>query len=104
METLSYAEWSLGLHERVVAQRVPISGSIEVTKRCNLTCVHCYNNLPLSDEGEHRTELAYGDHCRMLDEMAAAGCLWLLYTGGEILVRKDFLDIYDYAKKTGFLT
>jgi len=35
--------------------------------------------------------------------MAAAGCLWLLYTGGEILVRKDFLDIYDYAKKTGFL-
>ena len=103
METLSYAEWSLGLHERVVAQRVPISGSIEVTKRCNLTCVHCYNNLPLSDEGAHRTELAYGDHCRMLDEMAAAGCLWLLYTGGEILVRKDFLDIYDYAKKTGFL-
>jgi radical SAM protein with 4Fe4S-binding SPASM domain len=35
--------------------------------------------------------------------MAAEGCLWLLYTGGEIFVRKDFLDIYAYAKKTGFL-
>jgi radical SAM protein with 4Fe4S-binding SPASM domain len=35
--------------------------------------------------------------------MAAEGCLWLLYTGGEVFVRKDFLDIYAYAKKTGFL-
>jgi radical SAM protein with 4Fe4S-binding SPASM domain len=35
--------------------------------------------------------------------MAEEGCLWLLYTGGEIFVRKDFLDIYSYAKKAGFL-
>jgi radical SAM protein with 4Fe4S-binding SPASM domain len=35
--------------------------------------------------------------------MAAEGCLWLLYTGGEIFVREDFLDIYSYAKKAGFL-
>ena len=103
METQSYQDWSHELHERVVAQRVPISGSIEVTRRCNLACVHCYNNLPLGDQEAHRTELTFGEHCRILDEMAAEGCLWLLYTGGEIFVRKDFLDIYAYAKKAGFL-
>jgi radical SAM protein with 4Fe4S-binding SPASM domain len=103
METQSYQDWSLSVHDRVVAQRVPIDGSIELTRRCNLTCVHCYNNLPLSDEEARRTELTYEEHCRLLDEMAAEGCLWLLYTGGEIFVRKDFLDIYAYAKKTGFL-
>ena len=103
METQTYQDWSLSLHDRVVALRVPIDGSIEVTRRCNLTCVHCYNNLPLGDEEAHRTELTYEEHCRLLDEMAAEGCLWLLYTGGEIFVRKDFLDIYAYAKKTGFL-
>jgi len=103
METQSYQDWSLELHERVVAQRVPIRGSIEVTRRCSLTCVHCYNNLPLGDEQAHQTELTYEDHCRLLDEMAAGGCLWLLYTGGEIFVRKDFLDIHSYAKKAGFL-
>ena len=103
METQSYQDWSLRVHDRVVAQRVPIDGSIEVTRRCNLTCVHCYNNLPLSDQQARRTELTYEEHCRLLDEMAAEGCLWLLYTGGEIFVRKDFLDIYAYAKKTGFL-
>jgi radical SAM protein with 4Fe4S-binding SPASM domain len=103
METQSYQDWSLSVHDRVVAQRVPIDGSIEVTRRCNLTCVHCYNNLPLSDQQARRTELTYGEHCRILEEMAAEGCLWLLYTGGEVFVRKDFLDIYAYAKKSGFL-
>jgi radical SAM protein with 4Fe4S-binding SPASM domain len=103
METQSYKDWSLGVHEQVVARRVPISGSIEVTRRCNLACMHCYANLPLGDEQARRAELTYGEHCRLLDEMAAEQCLWLLYTGGEIFVRKDFLDIYGYARKTGFL-
>jgi radical SAM protein with 4Fe4S-binding SPASM domain len=103
METQSYQDWSLSVHDRVAAQRVPISGSIEVTRRCNLACAHCYTNLPLSDEQARCAELTYEEHCRLLDEMAEEDCLWLLYTGGEIFVRKDFLDIYAYAKKTGFL-
>src|SRR4051812_26799680 len=48
-------------------------------------------------------ELDYAEHCRLLDQLADAGCLWLLYTGGEIFARRDFLDIYTYAKKKGFL-
>jgi len=39
----------------------------------------------------------------VFDQIAEAGCLWLLLTGGEPLVRKDFLEIYAYAKKKGFL-
>jgi radical SAM protein with 4Fe4S-binding SPASM domain len=31
------------------------------------------------------------------------GCFWILYTGGEIFARKDFLEIYTYAKQKGFL-
>jgi radical SAM protein with 4Fe4S-binding SPASM domain len=43
------------------------------------------------------------DHCRILDEISAAGCFWLLYTGGEIFARKDFPEIYRYAKSKGFV-
>jgi radical SAM protein with 4Fe4S-binding SPASM domain len=103
METQSYQDWSLSVHEHVTARRVPVSGSIEVTRRCNLNCVHCYNNLPLNDEQSRRTELTYEEYCHLLDEMAAEECLWLLFTGGEIFIRKDFPDIYVYAKKAGFL-
>ena len=39
----------------------------------------------------------------MLDELAEMGCLWLLFTGGEIFARHDFLEIYNHAKKRGML-
>ena len=103
MEELNYGDWSLGVHRLSVDNRVPIRGTIEVTYRCNNKCVHCYNNLPLHDKEARRKELTYEEHCRILDQIAESGCLWLLFTGGEIFVRKDFLDIYAYAKQKGFL-
>src|SRR4029453_13908837 len=103
METVSYGEFSQTFHRRTMREHLPLSGTIEVTRRCPLTCVHCYNNLPLADGAGASTELTYAEHCRILDELADAGCLWLLFTGGEIFARRDFLDIYTYAKKKGFL-
>lgn len=102
-EAQTYQEFSAALQERIVQRHVPSSATIEVSHRCPLECVHCYNNLPMSDVDAMRAELSYDEHCRMLDELAEAGCLWLLFTGGEIFARKDFLDIYTYAKKKGFL-
>ena len=40
---------------------------------------------------------------RILDEIAGAGCLWLLLTGGEPLLRSDFTDIYIHAKRLGMI-
>ena len=103
METLSYADFSLGLHQRLLAHRVPILGTIEVTRRCPSDCVHCYNHLPMGDKEARHRELTFEEHCRILNALAEAGCLWLLFTGGEIFARRDFLDIYTYAKNKGFL-
>ena len=103
MECVSYSDFSLELHRRVVAQRIPVNGTVEVTRRCPQNCVHCYNNLPMGGREAQLRELTYEEHCRILDEMTEAGCLWLLYTGGEIFARGDFLDIYTYAKKKGLL-
>jgi radical SAM protein with 4Fe4S-binding SPASM domain len=103
METVSYGEFSQTFHARTMRSHLPLSGTIEVTRRCPLTCVHCYNNLPMADREASSTELTYAEHCRILDELADAGCLWLLFTGGEIFARRDFLDIYTYAKRKGFL-
>jgi radical SAM protein with 4Fe4S-binding SPASM domain len=103
METLRYSDFSLNFQRRVSGERIPTSGTIEVTRRCPLSCVHCYNNLPVGDQEAFRNELTYDEHCRILDEITDAGCFWLLFTGGEIFVRKDFLDIYTYAKRKGLL-
>src|SRR5258708_31589800 len=103
MDTLSYGAFSEEFQSRWAHSRVRLSGQIEVTRRCPLECLHCYNNLPMSDGEARSRELDYAEHCRLLDQLADAGCLWLLYTGGEIFARRDFLDIYTYAKKKGFL-
>jgi radical SAM protein with 4Fe4S-binding SPASM domain len=99
---LGYGEFSEWLHRKVGNQHIPISGSLEVTLRCNLRCQHCY--IP----GERRLnrkerELSLGEIQRILDEITDAGCLWLLLTGGEPLLRRDFLDIYTYAKRRGLI-
>src|SRR3984957_13453504 len=103
MEQLSYGAFSADLHQRQTGKRAPMQVSIEVTRRCPLECQHCYNNLPMGDMEAKRRELSTEEHFRMLDELVDMGSFWLLYTGGEIFARKDFLDIYTYAKKKGFL-
>ncbi len=103
MEQLTYGAFSADLHEKQAGQRVPMQVSIEVTRRCPLECQHCYNNLPMGDQDARSREMTTEEHFRMLDELVDMGCFWLLYTGGEIFARKDFLEIYTYAKKKGFL-
>lgn len=103
MEQLTYGAFSADLHEKQAGKRVPMQVSIEVTRRCPLECQHCYNNLPMGDQDARSREMTTEEHFRVLDELVEMGCFWLLYTGGEIFARKDFLEIYTYAKKKGFL-
>src|SRR5688572_31811550 len=57
----------------------------------------------MNDASARKRELTTEEHYKLLDELSELGCLWLLFTGGEIFARHDFLDIYRYAKKRGFL-
>ena len=71
---LGYGVFSEWLHQRVGNQRIPISGSLEVTLRCNLRCQHCY--IPgecRANRGE--AELRLAEIKRILDEITDAGCL-----------------------------
>lgn len=103
MNSVTYGEFSASLHKRFGNQRVPQEVSLEVTRRCPLDCQHCYNNLPMSDLGARQKELTKEEYFALLDELAEMGVVWLLFTGGEIFSRKDFLEIYSYANRKGFL-
>ncbi len=90
----------LNLHqwEKWSKERKPFSVLFELTARCNMNCIHCYlQNVHTSNE------LSYNQVTEIIDILYENGILFLTLTGGEIFTRQDFLDIYLYAKKKGFL-
>jgi radical SAM protein with 4Fe4S-binding SPASM domain len=103
MEAISYGEFSAGLHQQFADKRAPMEVALEVTRRCPLECQHCYNNLAMGDLAARNRELSKEEYEAILTELADMGVVWLLFTGGEIFARKDFLEIYSFAKKKGFL-
>ncbi len=88
---------------RVMRARVPISGDIEITRRCNFDCVHCYLGSDKNNPDKTSQELTTEQWITIIDEITEAGCLYLLFTGGEPLLRKDFPDLYAHAKKKGLV-
>ncbi len=103
MQTLDYASWTMRLKRQVGDRRVPLGGTLELTHRCNNRCRHCFNNLRSDDAPALGRELSTREVARILDEAAALGCVWVLLTGGETLLRPDFRDIYDHARGLGLL-
>jgi 12,18-didecarboxysiroheme deacetylase len=69
-----------------------------VTRRCNLKCVHCYAHA--KDE-EFSGELSTGEGKAVLDDLAAFGSPVVLFSGGEPLVRPDLFELAEYAVGKG---
>jgi len=97
------SEWLHALRARAARERIPFTANLELTRRCNLRCRHCYlgsqdqsleSRIPERDAGAVR---------KSLDEWAEAGCLHLVITGGDPMMRQDFVEIYRYAVELGLL-
>jgi MoaA/NifB/PqqE/SkfB family radical SAM enzyme len=81
----------------------PFSVLFEVTHRCNLGCEHCYlTEGPVGRPKPARKELSLEEIRRILDDLAEAGCLFLTLSGGEVFMRRDFLEILAHARSQGF--
>ena len=72
---------------------------LELTYRCPLHCVFCYNPTELAATGP---ELATGDWLRVLREARALGAVQLGLSGGEPLARDDLEAIVAEAHSLGF--
>jgi radical SAM protein with 4Fe4S-binding SPASM domain len=94
-------EYFQALMRRAEAARVPLSGTLELTRRCNLTCVHCYLGPQVEQRRLREREMDTAQVAGILDQVAAAGCLDLLITGGEPFLRPDFAAVYRHARLAG---
>jgi len=74
---------------------------IELTERCNNSCIHCCINLPFDDADAKKRELSTAEIKKILEEAVALDCLSVRFTGGEPLLREDFHELYLFARKLG---
>ena len=90
------------LHSRGTKLGLPISGTFELTSRCNFNCRMCYVHGQNSAELE-RQELTAAEWLKIAQDAGKAGMMFLLLTGGEPFIRKDFCEIYTELVKMGMI-
>jgi len=108
MDCVNYSEldmddWGEILLKPLQGRRFPLAAEFEITDRCNLDCVHCFINQPAGSAAQIQRELSTEEIKEILDQIADAGCLHLLLTGGEPLLRPDFSEIYLHARQKGLI-
>jgi len=91
------SEIFVALRERVTPKRIPLVVHFDLTYRCPLRCVHCY-----LVGGKKRFECSLDEVRNVLDQLAEAGALYLVFSGGEIFLRKDLPEIVAHARKLHF--
>jgi radical SAM protein with 4Fe4S-binding SPASM domain len=78
---------------------VPLNASIELTLRCNIRCLHCYNFDRDEPRATDKPELSTEEILRVMEDLRAAGCLFLMLTGGEALSHPDLFLFIEHARK-----
>jgi AdoMet-dependent heme synthase len=78
----------------------PLMVSWNITRECNLSCLHCYRDAGRKDDGELTDE----EGLRLIDEIARCGFRLLILSGGEPLMRRDLPELIRHASGLGVRT
>lgn len=100
---MSWNTYSTQMRQQCAKQRIPQSGTFELTPLCNFKCSMCYIRLDpeqMHCQGRLRTA---EDWLELGRQALDAGTVFLLLTGGEPLTRPDFRQIYEGLSEMGFI-
>ena len=89
------------LNSLTLERNMPVSVTVELTRRCPLSCRHCYLPETRGRSGP-ASELDTAQWEKILGQLAEAGGLYLVFTGGEPLLRPDLARLCRRAKELKF--
>ena len=78
--------------------RAPFIVIWEVTRACDLKCVHCRAEAITM---RHPLELTFKEGCRLIDQIREFGKPLFVITGGDPLKRPDIYELIKYGDKKG---
>lgn len=88
--------------EKAFQETIPITGTFELTARCNFNCRMCYVHLQPEQIPKLGAEMSAADWIRAAREAREAGTAWLCVTGGEPLMHPEFETIWKELSRMGF--
>lgn len=91
------------LMAKAAHRKIPLSGTFELTPRCNMNCRMCYIRMSEAEMLERGREYTAEEWLEMGRIGVKEGMLFLLLTGGEPFLRPDFREIYTGLKKMGLI-
>lgn len=89
---------SINFERYLLNRRVPIRAMIQLTYNCNFRCLHCYET-PLKNN--MKKEAVLDEWKQILKKLRDKGCMFLAFTGGEVLTVPYWCEIYEYAYDLG---
>ncbi len=94
-------------HHHAAMGRMPLSVDFdqapllliwEVTRSCELACIHCRAE---AIHQRHPLELTLAEGCQLIDQVADMGTPLIIFTGGDPLQRDDLESLIAHAKQRG---
>lgn len=99
--SLTWTKLTGDLIKSASERRIPLAGSLELTARCNLRCKMCYVCQSAGSKEAINSELTTAQWIKLAEEIRDEGALFTTLTGGEVLLRKDFKEIYENITQLG---
>lgn len=75
----------------------PLSATYELTLKCNLNCLHCYNQ----EKKDNSLELEWENKKEIIDKLVNLGVKEITLCGGEPLLDKNIVNTISYIKSKG---
>ncbi|MGF0032422.1 radical SAM/SPASM domain-containing protein [Bariatricus sp. SGI.154] len=91
------------LHRKAGRDKIPLSGTFELSPCCNMDCRMCYVRKTREEVEAQGGEIPMESWLEIAEECRKAGMLFLLLTGGEPFLYKGFRELYMELSKMGFL-
>lgn len=91
------------LHQKAAAAHVPLSGTFELSPCRNMDCKMCYVRKSREEVEASGGEIKMEEWLALAEECREAGMLFLLLTGGEPFLYKDFKTLYMQLSRMGFV-
>jgi len=92
------------LYQKSSREKIPLSGTFELSPVCNFACKMCYVRKTQAEvSASARKMLSAEDWLKIAEEARKAGMLFLLLTGGEPLLWPGFRELYKRLIEMGFV-